>query len=611
MIFLNFNLFAQKAPMKFGKVSPEDLQMTTYAPDTSAPAVVLCDFGYFNASMIQFTQNIRVKILKKEGLNWADRSYPGYSKSDVRGITFNYENGQVVESKLKSENVFRERVSENTYRLRIAMPNVKVGSIIDIQLSYTGIPGVWYFQREIPVRWSELIMEQSQYVEFRKQSVGYIPFSVSTPTRWVANDVPAFKSEPYINSIENYMSKFEFDLLRFTIPGNYTEFTTDWDAVNRRLNEHDYFGNTMQGALFLNNTAKEIENKYTTPEDKMRVAYEFVKKAVKWDERESLLTTTNVLSFPYNKKIGNSADINLILVQLLKKLDFNAYPVAMSSRDNGLLRPYSPSIEKLNYVITCVKTGDKTYLFDATEELLPMGLLPLRALNERGRIISSKLTDWVDISTTKKNREMIQGLLSFDSNEILKGTLTYNKIDYAAYNFRKSYESFNSQDEFLKDFETDNPGLLIENATIADIDSIYKPIVAKYDVKIKNRVNNLGDMITINPMLFEQMTENPFKLDERKYPIHFSYPKETLYMLTLNIPDGYKVEQLPKPLLIKLPDNAASCTYQVSQLDKAVQVMFKFVITRTMYFATEYGQVKTFFDEVVKKQAELIVFKKI
>jgi hypothetical protein len=602
---------AEKAPMKYGKVDMADLQMTTYAADTSASAVVLCEYGYFSSNNFQFTHMIRVKILKKEGLRWADHPYPGDFKSDIRGITFNLENGLVVESKLKSENIFRERVAGTSYRLRPAMPNVKVGSIIDIQYSQSFIPAVWYFQRDIPVRWSELIIEPNQYIEFRKNSVGYVPFAVATDMRWVAKDVPSFKDEPYINSDENYMAKFEFDLLRLTIPGNYTEFTTDWNAVNRRLEEDDNFGNTLQGAIFLNSTAKEIEAKYTNPLDKMRAAYEFVKKAVKWNEHESLWTTTTVLSFPYNKKIGNSADVNLILVQLLKKLDFKAYPVAMSSRSNGTIRPFSPSLEKLNYAIACVKDNDKTYLFDATEDLMPMGLLPERALNERGRIINKDFTDWVDITSTKKSKRMIQGTLSFDSNDVLKGKLIYTRGDYAAFNFRKNYQSFNSQDEYLKDFEKDNPGLLVDNCTITDLDSIYKPVITDFDVKIKNRVNNMGDMISINPMLFEQFTENPFKAEERKYPVDFAYPRETIYILNLTIPEGYKVDQMPKPLVIKFPDNSISCMYQVSNTGNTVQVMFKFLINKAVFYATEYGQVKSFYDQMVKKQAELLVFKKI
>lgn len=126
---------AQSAPIKFGKVPIEDIQMTTYSKDTSAPAVILCDYGHFNAKDVRFYRILRIKILKKEGYDWANRVFPTSSKSMIKGITFNLEDGKVVETKLKNESIFAERVSESNFNMRVAMPNVKVGSVIDLSFA--------------------------------------------------------------------------------------------------------------------------------------------------------------------------------------------------------------------------------------------------------------------------------------------------------------------------------------------------------------------------------------------------------------------------------------------------------------------------------------------
>jgi hypothetical protein len=72
--------FSQKDPIKFGKISLDELEMKAYEPDTSASAVVLCDYGYFQAIDLKFTRVIRVKILKKEGYNWANWVFPSLVK---------------------------------------------------------------------------------------------------------------------------------------------------------------------------------------------------------------------------------------------------------------------------------------------------------------------------------------------------------------------------------------------------------------------------------------------------------------------------------------------------------------------------------------------------
>jgi len=108
---------AQKAPVKFGNIDIRDLEMTTYHNDTTAPAVILCDYGYFDARNIMFTRIIRIKILKKEGYNWANRVFSTSSKSDIKGVTFNLVDGKIVETKLQSKSIFAEKVSGSNYRM--------------------------------------------------------------------------------------------------------------------------------------------------------------------------------------------------------------------------------------------------------------------------------------------------------------------------------------------------------------------------------------------------------------------------------------------------------------------------------------------------------------
>jgi hypothetical protein len=83
-LFFSFITYANP-PIKFGKVSEEELLMTVYEHDSSAPAVVLCDYGFFNLRDYMFTRIVRIKILNKEGLYLANDIYPGIEKTEIRG----------------------------------------------------------------------------------------------------------------------------------------------------------------------------------------------------------------------------------------------------------------------------------------------------------------------------------------------------------------------------------------------------------------------------------------------------------------------------------------------------------------------------------------------
>jgi len=606
---MSFN-YAQKPPVKYGQIDIADLTMATYPGDTSAPAVILCDYGRFSSTDFQFTRILRIKILKKEGLYLADQVFRNDESSSLRGKTYNYENGEIVEDKLKPESIYKERITQDRYLYKVAMPNVRVGSIIEIEYSHLLIPYVWRFQSDIPVRWSELRLESSPYIDFRKNYTGSVSFFISESERWVAKDVPAFKEEAYTSSVENYITKFDFDILNVSFPGYYKAFTTSWDAVGLMLMEDDYFGDVMSGNMFLNYAAEGIKKSNMSDEEKIKEACKIV-KTIKWDERERLYTTYTTLSTCYDKHIGNSADINMALISLLNKINIPAHPVIMSSRSNGLL-PFFPTLEKLNYVICYANIKDKEYLIDATEELLPMNLIPERSINGSGRILYKDGTSKpVIIKTSGKDKKNVVCNLVIEEDLTLTGKINSIKYDYAAFDFRKSYREYESQDMYLEDMESEYPGLRVNSMSIDNLDSIYKPVSEHYEISLRNAVSPVGDMYYITPLLFYKTAENPFKVEIREYPVDFPYPQDETYIIEYTIPENMELVEAPKPVKIALPENAGSVFYNVAVLGKKITISYKFAISKTMFATTEYKNLKEFFDLIIKKQAEPIILKKI
>lgn len=602
--------FGQKAPIKYGEVDLADLQMTSYPEDTTARAVILCDYGIFDPSSFLFTRILRIKILKKEGYDWANNIYPTNTKSMLKGVTSNLENGEVVQDKLKNESIFTERVSENQYRMRVAMPKVKVGSVLDLQFTFQGIPMIWKFQETIPERYNELVMPQSKFIRFKSNFFGYIPIFSSTPSRWVAKNMPSFKVEPYLNSERNYITKLEFDVLDLSIGNNFITVTTSWDDLFSGLKLSKNFGIAIAGSAYLNELARKIDATGKSKLDKLKMAYDTIKNEVKWDELNSFFTSSPNLGYIYKMKLGNSADINLMLAQLLRKLDIEVIEVALSTRDNGILSPLSPSLQKLNYVIARAKIDDQIYMLDATEPFMPYYLLPLRCLNYQGRTVKEDQGEWVDIKTDKKDKKVVFYDLELQDDNNLTGKLTILSSDYAAYDFRKKYSTFNSRDEYLDDFKKDKSGLSISMAKLENIDSIYLPVNESYDININNKISNIGDEIYILPMFFDQMTENPFKMDVRNYPIDFGYNKDNTVISTIIIPENYSIKELPATVNLKLPGNDASYLFEVTKVGSNIKMTSRFTINKALFLENEYFNLKEFYNQMIKKQNEPIILKK-
>jgi hypothetical protein len=608
LVFSSAN--SQPAPARYGKIDMADLEMKVYDRDTTAEALILCDYGVFNGATFEFQRLLRIKVLKKEGSDIVNRVYNITGTGSIKGCTYNLVDGAIVESKLKSESIFKEEIRQGRYRYRITMPDVRAGSVVDILYNFPLLPNEWSFQDKVPVRWSELRIPNSPYVTFQKVFYGFEPLYINEPGRWVAKDMPALRAEPYLNSLINYLNRAEIELSSIDVPGYMTFFTTSWDAVNTYLLENRFFGVALQGlAAYLNDDARAIKDLNLLDELRMKAACDTIKRRVKWNETESLYSTSE-LGFAFRKGSGNSADVNLILVQMLKKLGFDAFPIALSTRENGIISPSFPTIDKLNYIIAGVKHNNKVYFFDATEACLPAGMLPFRALNGRGRIIDTDHSDWIDLSPTGEQKEMVYCDMKLNESGELSGTITYVDSDYGAYYFRKGLRSHNSHDEYIKEIESDFPGLTIHSFNFEDIDSLQKPVREIFNVSLSGYADMIGDMISLNPMLIEKLDSNPFKMEKRKYPIDYGHPIKSRYVLNVLLPEGYEVSEVPRPCSIVLPDKSGRFTYNMSVKGNSVQLMANFDITKTLFVESEYLLIKEFYNQVIAKQMEVIMLKK-
>lgn len=607
LTFLSIGFIEAKPPIKFGKFSEELFSMTSYDKDTSASAVILCDYGKFDPNQFLFTRTLRIKILKKDGLDWASWSFNTSEKATVRGKTYNMVNGEIEEIKLNSQkDVYREQITEDEYRLKVAMPGVQVGSVIDIETSMLGLPTVWYFQYRIPVKHSELVIYDHEYVEFTKNFYGFEYLDINDPNRWVMTDVPAFKEEKYMNSYHNYLSKFEIEVSRIMLPQYYKTYATTWESIQKRLNESELFGKRLEGDRFLEKIAEEIKSQHLSKEEEISEAVKRIKQ-VKWNGKNQVFCSAHTLKSRYDNKLASSAELNIMLINLLNALGFNSLPVVLSTRSNGILSMINPSMNRLNYVVAQVKTDEKVYLLDATDKYLDPLLLPSHCLNYNGRLIGENANRLVEISPQGKNAKRLMYKLEMDSTGQIEGSLAIQNIDYAARDKRVYYHSFSAEDDYIIDFEKRNPSFSIEDYSLSGLDENSEPVVENCKLMINTSANLIGSKLLLNPMFEEQVTENPFKQENRLFPIDFIYPTDKTLALQLKLPDNAKVEELPEPARIVIPDRSMSLIYNVEHKDGLIQLMYRLKIDKAVYTEDKYPVVKQLFAELVRLHSQNIL----
>jgi len=225
-------------------------------------------------------------------------------------------------------------------------------------------------------------------------------------------------------------------------------------------------------------------------------------------------------------------------------------------------------------------------------------------------VIKKTGEEWVDLLPQKKNRSISILNLKLSPDGTLKGNWGKSVYDFAALDQRNHYKTFNSEDEYLKKIESDNIGLSVESYKMTGIDSLQLPFKEDFTITLKNRVTKANNQMFISPVLFDKYTENPFKAEQRVYPVDFTTPVETTQIFMLEVPTGYSIDQIPKNIKMSLPDNTASFQMLSSLNENKVQIMFKLLVNKPVFYQPEYPNLKVFFDELVKKQAEMLIIKK-
>ncbi|MFI1745186.1 DUF3857 domain-containing protein [Thalassobellus sediminis] len=663
--YLSFNVFAQD--YKFGKISKEELQEKFNPLDSSANATYLYKyrktyFVYSQQKGFELVTDIheRIKIYNQEGFNYATKQLNLYKNArdevkmaSLKGYTYNLIDGKAEETKIGKEGVFKTEQSKYWNEIKFTMPNIKVGSVIEYKYkiisSFVGNVDDFVFQHDIPVKKLEAKLETPEYFGFKVKRKGYLnviankeqkrdkitfyqkyrPSQTATnatqggSTRYSSNEIeystyltnyslsniPALKQEPYVNNINNYRSSVKYELSYIKYPQTPIEyFSTSWEKVVKTIYKNPSFGDQLDKTSYYEDDIKALVSKVSNPMEKVALIYQFVKNNVKWNGYIGKFSDEGVRK-AYLSHVGNVAEINLMLTSMLRYAGLKAYPVLVSTRQNGI--PLFPTLDGYNYVVTYVKLERGTILLDATNKYCLPNVLPYKTLNWQGRIISenggSQLIDLYPKDKSENNISMMISLLD-DGN--IKGFYRSVKTNHTAFLFRELYND-SDKESFLNKLENKYNGIEISNYDVKNSLELSKPIVESYKFVKESQLDIIGNKMYFSPLFFFKFNENPFKLEKREFPIDFGYPTITSFKVIVNLPEGYKVESLPEPGLYKLPDNLGLFKYNLSAVGNKVQLVVCRQINHSVISHLYYDTLKVYFSKLVEKESEQIVLTKV
>ncbi len=646
---------------KFGKVSVAEVVEKVHPQYPEANAAVLFrehntyyEINKHTGIMLVTKVHERIKIYNKEGVDWAEKVISTYHSdsdhekvSSTKGITYNLENGKLIKDKLRNNGIFEEKVNEYNGKVTLNMPAVTEGSVIeyeyslrspfltsidDIPLQYTipinhlevkiTIPEFFGFQKHFNTR-SQLDFQINEsrkkftynFTQSQRSGVRAVKTSFqNNKVEYLENiyeisetDIPPLKDEVYVDYLQNYAAFLTWELQYTKFPNSPIEnFSQTWEGVAKTI-----FDNGLEKEInrtgYFKNDLKKLLKGINNPEDKISKIYNFVREKVKWNKLAGYVSD-NGAKVAYKEGAGNTGDINLMLVAMLKHAGINASPVLLSTQDNGV--PLFPTRSGFNYVIAGIELPDDIILLDATDHNAFLNELPKRARNWQGRLIRQRGSSaWVDLMPKKQAVQSKSINIQFKDNMKVEGKSISNYSGLFAKSYRENFAGLN-RDNYIQLLEEDKGNIVISGLDIKNKKSIGEDIRQTYEFELADVVENINDKIYFQPMVFEAIKENPFKAKKRHYPIFLDFPSVTNKRINIMIPEGYKVESLPENTIVEFKNGKGEFKFITTVNGNFLRVDSVLNLNEIVFSPLEYNNLKNFYEQMLNKHSEAIVLTK-
>ena len=657
LLTLSFNVFTVLTIFSQSNVAPresmleEDLAMKEYAGDPKAEALILLDLGdsYFFETIdynynIRFSRRTKTKVFTPEGIKYSKISIPFYhivddeeEVKDIIAVSYNLVDGKIVRKELDQSSVYTEKINNRWSVKKLVVPDVREGTVFEVRYVIESpflfnLPD-WNFQNNIPTVYSQYTARMIPFFTYayiiqgtgklhvqnkeegnEQRTSRYIPsLAMENKTfrdivyTFGMKNLPAFRDEAFISSREDYIVKLDMQLSKIYYPnGSTVDIMSTWPKLTEDLLKGESLGAYLKKCSGpAQSLLKELTS--TLPSDSLelfRFLTEYVKKSFTWNGYYGKYATDNPKDV-VKRKTGNSAEINLFLIALLREAGIEADPVILSTRNNGKIKVNYPFESFFNYLIAAVSLNGKIHLADATEPFLAYNCIPPRCMNEKGLLLNKNEPLWLTLPDNRISTDFKEIIISPESGKETCGAeLILKASDFVAYQYRTE----------MKDDKKLIEDKLIQNGfkTITSISSEnFGDPSLDYRISATGTaaVDIVGDQMGIYPFLNFPVRENPLKQANRTYPVDMIYPDAKMFKTTINIPDGYKISVIPENFM--LDNSLVSILISYATSDKSLTVSGNYTFKKGVYQPSEYTRIKLYFDQIADLFNRQIILEKV
>lgn len=612
LTFLTTPTFAQKSLSGFEKLTSTQLDLTSVSFDKDATAVILDENGYLdvNGGGHQLVTKRRIKILDEKAIDEGNIDLMYYAKNNIENIknvkaqSINLVNGEYVSTPISDKDIFEVDVNQYYKAVRFAVPNVRLGTIIEYQYTLNSQQlyniDAWQFQHEFPTLQSNFKLKINTNADFTNLSVGQQLTDKYKGRKnvdtWVLHNIPSYNGFQYVYNRKNVLESIRLQLSGYLSDTGFKSTIGKWNDLKKEVKE-SY--SRLLNNVAVKNYAETIPNGQTEKETLDNVITKF-KNDFKWNGFKGIYPSKTQKEI-LESRSSNLADMNILLNSILNAKGIKSELVLLSSRSNGKLITSFPYLDQFDYVVNSVQLNQGSlYVINAVE--IPKNtykFTPLNLFNDYGFMLD-KGTD--------------ENFVAFNQ------FVSENEVEFK-YTFKEGNIQEQRRDRFSGYFydedEKDSKDLVnryVKSPIHIPSDEEGKEINFLEDKYFVNNVSKMpingGGFIPLENPLAPFINSYTFTETNRKNKIEFNFPYYFKVLITVDLPEDYEViksEDFKK--VIKTNDNLIySQTYATA--GNKLQILYEFYLGQAVYPAEDYKILKKHFESVQQEAAKQISLKK-
>ena len=604
----------------FQPPSAEELKMTGDPKAPGAPAIILfreLDRDDYGLSTYE-DEYVRIKILTEEGRKYADVQIPYWkghlkiSKFHARtikpdGSIVNFDGKPFDKTIVKARGV---KILAKTF----TMPEVSVGSIIEY--SYRNefdadyvFDSHWIVSEDLFTRNARFSLKPASsfhlMVRWNLLPPGTEPVRTKQDIHLEVSNIPAFQTEDFMPPENEMKARVDFAYSR-SLEKDSDKFWKEFGkGCDHWLEVYIDKRKAMEQAL------TEIVSSSDSAEVKLRKIYARVQqlrnvsyakdKTEQEEKRDKDKWPKNVEEL-WKLQHGTSVQLNWLFLSLVRTAGMEASDVWVPDRSSYFFDPKLMDGSRLDSDVVLVRVNGQDLYLDPGAPFVSFGMLPWSETGVSGFKVEKDGGSWVKTTLPNSSQSLVdrKAQLTLSDSGDLEGklTVTFTGLECSRRRAEERFADDPARKKFLEDEvkEWISGSSEIELVSPPDWKSSSDSMVAVFSLKVPGWASAAGRHSFLPVGLFCATEKRLFEHTDRVHPIYFTFPFARVDDVTIELPPGWQVGNVPPPQ--KSDRGLAVYTSQATREKGALKLHRTLNLDATLLAVSNYPAVRHFFQEV-------------